>query len=275
MIAVDAYVVFVIVPVGMLERTTSVPFRYTTAPSSRLRLQRHRRATVAAFTVNWRRKYVVRYFVARVRTERHHRRLVAVAVAELRRRPAPTRCRRTPGARHAVPWFDPLSRYRHVEHRRAPASWSPLRPASAAPTPAAPAPTPGHRRLRPQPADVIAPRYSYRPYRPLWNTTTQNWAFLTPDLRRSRDKPAKIAPKSRSKWADTPTPADPEREAAGPKARRSRIWPRAPACVRASRSARCPSCTSRSTSPSGCSRRPCVAPTPRPCRRPRSCSARR
>jgi hypothetical protein len=53
--AEDAYDVLVIVPAGMLERTISVPFRYTTAPSSRLSCNVTGAATVPV-TVNWRRK---------------------------------------------------------------------------------------------------------------------------------------------------------------------------------------------------------------------------
>jgi hypothetical protein len=50
---VDANVVFVIVPAGMFERTTSVPFRYTTAPSSRLRPSVTGAPSSAVFTLNW------------------------------------------------------------------------------------------------------------------------------------------------------------------------------------------------------------------------------
>ena len=51
-IADEAYEVLVIVPAGMLERTISVPFRYTTAPSSRLSCN-VTGAPAVPDTVNW------------------------------------------------------------------------------------------------------------------------------------------------------------------------------------------------------------------------------
>jgi len=58
----DATVLDAIVPVGMLERITSVPFTYTTAPSSRTRPKAAAATFDASATSNVLRKYVVMYF---------------------------------------------------------------------------------------------------------------------------------------------------------------------------------------------------------------------
>ena len=58
----DATVLEPMVPVGMLERITSVPFTYTTAPSSRTRPSAAAVTFDASATSKVLRKYVVMYF---------------------------------------------------------------------------------------------------------------------------------------------------------------------------------------------------------------------